>query len=152
ALLAGVAFDRGLIKDVHDPIQRQLPGIGFDDPHNRSITWEHMLHQTSEWQGVCFGFPDQADHFRTVTFGKPTDQPKGTLRKHHQPGTYWEYNDVRINQLSLALLHLFGQPLPHVFDEAIMQPLGATSDWRWVGYDNSWVEINGTSMQSVPGG
>ena len=28
------------------------------------------------------------------------------------PGTYWEYNDVRINQLSLALLHLFGRALP----------------------------------------
>jgi CubicO group peptidase (beta-lactamase class C family) len=68
------------------------------------------------------------------------------------PGSFWEYNDVRINQLGLALLHLFHRPLPDVFREAITQPVGASDDWRWEGYDNSWVEINGQRLQSVPGG
>ncbi|MFN0001016.1 MAG: serine hydrolase, partial [Burkholderiaceae bacterium] len=68
------------------------------------------------------------------------------------PGSYWEYNDVRINALALALLHLFRRPLPEVFRDTIMQPIGASGDWRWVGYDNSWVEIDGKRMQSVPGG
>jgi CubicO group peptidase (beta-lactamase class C family) len=68
------------------------------------------------------------------------------------PGTYWEYNDVRINQLSLALLHLFRRPLPEVFAEKIMRPIGASEDWRWVGYDNSWIELDGMRVQSVPGG
>ena len=59
---------------------------------------------------------------------------------------------MRINQLSLALLHLYGRALPQVFDEAIMRPLGASADWRWVGYDNAWIELNGSRVQSVPGG
>lgn len=151
-LLAGVAHDRGLLPDVDEPVHIRVPGIGFDDGRNAAVTWAHMLQQTSEWQGVCFGVPDQADHYRAVKFGAAPAGKKGDLRPLHAPGTYWEYNDVRINQLSLALLHLFGRPLPEVFDEAIMRPIGASDDWSWVGYDNAWVDVAGQRVQSVPGG
>lgn len=152
SLLAGVAHDRGILPDVHEPVRARVPGIGFDEGHNRDVTWEHMLQQTSEWEGVCFGVPDQADHYRAVTFGKPPGGTKGDPRPLQTPGTYWEYNDVRINQFSLALLHLFGRPLPEIFGEAIMQPVGTVNDWNWVGYDNAWVQIGGRRVQSVPGG
>jgi len=33
-----------------------------------------------------------------------------------------------------------------------MRPVGASDDWRWVGYDDAWVEIGGARVQSVPGG
>lgn len=153
ALLAGVAHARGLLKDPHGRIAERLPGIGFDDPHNREITWAHMLEQTSEWQGRCFGMPDQVEHHRQVAHDpKPPQGRKGEQRTLLRPGSYWEYNDVRINQLSLALLHLFREPLPEVFADAILQPLGAGGDFSWVGYDDAWVEIGGRRMQSVPGG
>ncbi|MFM0629266.1 serine hydrolase domain-containing protein [Paraburkholderia xenovorans] len=152
ALLAGVAHDRGLMPDVDEPVHVRVPGIGFDDEHNASVTWAHLLQQTSEWQGVCFGLPDEADHYRYVKFGKEPDGKKGERRSLRTPGTYWEYNDVRINQLSLALLHLFRRPVPEVFREAIMRPLEASENWQWVGYDNAWVEVGGQRVQSVPGG
>jgi CubicO group peptidase (beta-lactamase class C family) len=116
------------------------------------VTWAQMLQQTSEWTGELFGLPDQADHYRAVTFGTPPDGKKGDKRPLQEAGTYWEYNDVRINQLSLALLHLFQRPLPEVFREAIMRPVGASEDWQWVGYDNAWVTVAGQRVQSVPGG
>jgi CubicO group peptidase (beta-lactamase class C family) len=50
------------------------------------------------------------------------------------------------------LLHLFGRPLPDVFRETVMAPIGASNQWSWAGYDNSWVDIQGKRMQSVPGG
>ncbi|MEZ5738605.1 MAG: serine hydrolase [Burkholderiaceae bacterium] len=154
ALTAGLAFDSGLLPDLHEPIARRLPGLGFDDPHNSQVTWEQMLQFTSEWQGSCFGVPDTVDHHRRAGFQPPADDGprKGSPRALQAPGTFWEYNDVRINQFSLALLHLFGRPLPEVFGEAIMQPLGASDTWHWHGYDNSWVDIGGRPMQSVPGG
>jgi CubicO group peptidase (beta-lactamase class C family) len=152
ALLAGIAFDRGLIKDLNAPIGQTLKGIGFDQGNNALITWEHLLQQTSEWEGTLFGISDQADRYRAVTFGTKPDGKKGDARPLQTPGTYWEYNDVRINQLSLALLHLFQRPLPEVFREAIMRPIGASEDWNWVGYDDAWVEIAGRRVQSVPGG
>jgi len=154
ALLAGIAVDRGLIDDPDEPVRARLPGIGFDSPHNAPIRWTHLLQQTSEWEGSCFGLPDQVDRWRRLSF-QPAGAdagPKGGARPLHEPGSYWEYNDVRINQLSLALLHLFRKPLPEVFREAIMQPIGVSDDWSWCGYDQAWVEIDGQPMQSVPGG
>ena len=79
-------------------------------------------------------------------------QCKGAARRLREPGTYWEYNDVRINQFSLALLHLFRKPLPEVFLESVLKPLGGGRDFRWEGYEDSWVEIDGKRIQSVPGG
>lgn len=152
ALLAGVAHDRGLLPDVNERIGARLQGIGFDEGNNAQITWKHMLQQTSEWEGTLWDIPDQADRYRAVTFGTPPDGRKGDPRPLQAAGTYWEYNDVRINQLALALLHLFQQPLPEVFREAIMRPVGASEDWQWVGYDNAWIDLNGQRVQSVTGG
>ena len=153
ALLAGVAQDRGLLPDVDEPVGKRITGIGFDEGRNAQVTWAHLLQQTSEWEGTCFGVPDQVERYRTLQFqGGAAKGRKGDARPLQTPGSYWEYNDVRINQLSLALLHLFGRPLPEVFRETIMLPIGASDQWRWVGYDNSWVDINGSPLQSVPGG
>lgn len=153
ALLAGVAHARGLLPDPQEPISARLPGIGFDDAHNRAITWAHMLEQTSEWQGTCLGMPDQVEHNRRVAHDpKPPQGRKGEARELQRPGGYWEYNDVRINQLSLALLHLFQRPLPEVFLETVLQPLGGGEGFRWEGYDDAWVEVAGLRTKSVPGG
>ena len=153
ALLAGVAHDRGLLPDVDEPVGVRVGGIGFDKGANAQVTWAHLLQQTSEWEGECFGVPEQVDRYRALAFqGVVPSGRKGDPRPLRAPGTYWEYNDVRINQLSLALLHLFGRPLPEIFGEAIMAPAGASSDWRWDGYDHAWLELNGRRVQSVPGG
>lgn len=151
ALIAGLAYDDGLLKP-DQPIVETLPGIGFDEGQNRLVTWHQLLQQTSEWSGNCFGIPDQVDHNRSVHFGPKPQGQKGQLRQMHPPGTYWEYNDVRINQLSLALLHLFRRPLPEVFRNRIARPCGLSDNWKWVGYDHAWVTIDGERMQSVPGG
>ncbi|UCH48486.1 MAG: serine hydrolase [Betaproteobacteria bacterium] len=153
ALLAGVAHDCGLMPDVDEPVAARVQGIGFDEGRNALVTWAHLLQQTSEWEGECFGVPEQVDRYRVLSFqGSATRGQKGDARPLQTPGSYWEYNDVRVNQLSLALLHLFGKPLPEVFAEAIMRPIGASQDWQWVGYDNAWVDMNGRRVQSVPGG
>ena len=154
ALLAGLAQGLGLLPDEHAAVVDRLPGIGFDSPHNRPITWAHLLTQTSEWEGSCFGLPDTVDRWRKVAQDpRPVGGPKGGARPLQAPGTYWEYNDVRINQLSLALLHLFGEPLEQVFLQRLLRPLGGGEGFAWRGYDDAWVELPGRGrMPSVPGG
>lgn len=158
ALVAGVAVDRGLLPDidqtVHETLLSQgLQNTGFGDEHNREITWRHLLQFTSEWDGECFGVPDKIDRYRSVSM-EPVVQTnrKGDARPLSRPGTYWEYNDVRINQFSLALMRLLKRPLPEVFNQYVMAPLSASDQWHWYGYDNSWIDSSGTRMQSVPGG
>jgi CubicO group peptidase (beta-lactamase class C family) len=154
ALLAGLAQAEGLLPDENAPVADRLPGIGFDSPHNRPITWAHLLTQTSEWEGSCFGLPDTVERWRKVAQDpRPAGGPKGGPRPLQAPGSYWEYNDVRINQLSLALLHLFGEPLEQVFLERVLRPAGGGAGFAWRGYDDAWVELPGRGrLPSVPGG
>jgi CubicO group peptidase (beta-lactamase class C family) len=153
SILAGLAFDRGLIRDVHEPVRRTVDDGGFEGPHNSKITWHHLLQQTSEWEGTLWDKPDLIDRNRRVGGVAMTGgAKKGTHRDLAEPGGYWEYNDVRINRLSLALLRLWKRPLPEVFRELVMDPIGASRDWEWRGYRNSTVTIEGRAVESVAGG
>ncbi|MCJ2102743.1 serine hydrolase domain-containing protein [Methylobacterium sp. E-046] len=151
AVLAGLAHDDGLIPDVDAPVRASVPDPLLDGPHNGAITWRHLLQQSSEWQGTLFGKSDQVDHFRQI--GPRADNSrKGEKRALRPPGTYYEYNDVRVNLLAYCLMRLFGRALPEVLRARIMDPIGASQDWAWQGYDTAWVEAGGVRMQSVPGG
>ena len=145
--LAGIAWQRGLIRDVNDTAGAYMPaGVDlFADPHNQPITWNHLLRQTSDWKGMLWGKPDWADRPE----GRPNEWAN---RKLHEPGTRYKYNDVRVNVLALALLHVVRRPLPEVLREAVMDPIGASSTWRWHGYDNAWIELDGRHVQSMTGG
>ena len=145
--VVGLAWQKGLIKDVNDRVRDYVPGTGlFDAPHNQAITWEHLLRQTSDWQGTLWGKPDWADRPEGQT---PADWPN---RKLYDPGTHYKYNDVRVNVLALAALHVIRKPLPQVLREEIMDPIGASATWRWYGYDNAWIDLDGQKMQSMTGG
>ncbi len=144
--VVGLAVDDGLIESVDDPVAPDVDDARFHTDHNGPITWDQLLRQTSGWWGTLFDKPAWADRpardnpTRDLVAGPPT------------PGEHWEYNDVRVNALALAALHVHGRSLHDVVDERLMTPMGSTSDWRWHGYENSYVEIDGEVIQSVSGG
>lgn len=165
--IVGLAFDRGLIKDVndkaknyiapieiYDPLQKNRPAdlLGqemmlklFETAHNKTITWDHLLRQTSDWEGTLWGKPEWAD--------RPSAKPEEwTSRKRVEAGTVFEYNDVRVNVLALAATNIFRKPLPEILKTNIMDPIGASATWRWNGYRNSWIVLDGQAVQSVSGG
>jgi hypothetical protein len=110
SLLAGIAVGDGLIRELDEPVALTVTDGGFEGSHNGAITWRHLLQQTSEWEGTLFGKSDVIDRNRNLAVeGKGR---KGDARPLRPPVTFWEYNDVRVNRLALALLHLFRRPLP----------------------------------------
>jgi CubicO group peptidase (beta-lactamase class C family) len=164
--VVGLAFDRKLIRSLQDNVRDYsapiLPYpseksdtaesfgksrfIGlFETEHNRKITWEHLLRQTSDWEGTLWGKPDWADR-------PDKDAATWLNRKRNEPGTSYEYNDVRVNALALAALNVWRKPLPQVLKENVMDEIGASNTWRWVGYDNSFILLDGNIIQSVSGG
>lgn len=145
--VVGLAWQKGLIRDVNDRAATYMPANVdlFDAPHNQPITWDDLLRQTSDWQGTLWGKPDWADRPE----GK---QEEWAMRKLNAPGARYKYNDVRVNVMALAALQVWRRPLPEVLQREIMDPIGASNKWRWVGYDNSWIELDGQRMQSVSGG
>jgi CubicO group peptidase (beta-lactamase class C family) len=165
--VVGIAVDRGMIKNIDDPVRDYVAPIQlypplpignksdrigtpdllslFETPHNRTITWDNLLRQTSDWEGTLWGKPDWAD--------RPGDNPsEWTTRPRNKPGTTFKYNDVRTNVLALAALNVWRRPLPQVLKENILDPIGASNTWRWFGYENSWVVLDGSLVQSVTGG
>lgn len=163
----GLAFDKGLIKNVNDKVYTYIAPIVTAEPtsgdfraskigepqtmelfateHNRKISWDHLLRQVSDWEGTLWGKPDWAD--------RPDKDPNTwRTRARVEPGSVYEYNDVRVNVLALATLNVWRRPLPQVLKEYIMDPIGASPTWRWMGYDNSWVILDGQLVQSVSGG
>jgi CubicO group peptidase (beta-lactamase class C family) len=147
--VVGVAHDRGLIPDLHARVATAMPpGVDlFTSEHNAKITWDHLLRQTSDWSGTLWGKPDWAD--RPPRGQTPEQWAK---RELHEPGTFYKYNDTRVNVLALAALYVLKKPLPEVLQESIMDPIGASGTWHWEAYDNAWVEIDGRRMKSVTGG
>lgn len=117
----------------------------FDTEHNRTITWDHLLRQTSDWEGSLWGKPDWADRPAEGVGAK-------RARPQNAPGRVYEYNDTRVNVLALALLNVWRKPLPTVLKEKIMDPIAASDTWRWTGYENSFVILDGQIIQSVSGG
>jgi len=165
--VVGLAFDRKLIKSLQEPVRDYSAPISvyntgekfdtaerfgnsrfinlFDTEHNRQITWEQLLRQTSDWEGTLWGKPDWAD--------RPDKDANNWLnRKRNAPGTVYEYNDVRVNVLALAALNVWRKPLPQVLKENVMDEIGASNTWRWFGYENSWIVLDGMPVQSVSGG
>ncbi len=165
--VVGLAYDKGLIKSIQDTVRGYVPpiltynpiSIGnkadqfgksqllslFETSHNKTITWDHLLRQTSDWEGTLWGKPDWAD--------RPSDKPSEWLtRPRNKPGSMYEYNDVRVNALALSILNVWRKPLPQVLKDNIMDPINASTTWRWYGYENSFVILDGSIMQSVSGG
>jgi len=144
--VAGLAWDEGLF-NVTDRVSEYVTDGTFSGAHNSKITWEHLLNQTSDWSGTLFEMADWAD--RPPRTGTPEEWQRRELR---EPGTTYEYNDVRVNLLAYSLLQVMREPLPVILKERIMDQIDASTTWRWNGYDNSWVNIDGRMIQSVSGG
>lgn len=164
--VVGLAVDKGLIHSIQDKVYTYLPPIElvqdaapldqnpiaktsfiypFDTEHNQKINWEHLLRQTSDWEGVLWGKPDWAD--------RPSEKSaEWTTRKRFEPGTVYKYNDTRVNALALAATAVWRKPLPEVLREQVMQPIGASNTWAWTGYKNAWIVLDGKMIQSVSGG
>lgn len=148
--ILGLTIDRGMIGAVTDPVALTIHDSGYDDAHNAKVTWQHHATQTSEWRGSLFG--KSHDFPGALEYGKGAMKPRELM----EPGTHFEYNDVRINRLSLSLLRLWKRPLPDVLKTEIMDPIGASTSWVYHAYDNATVDVdvNGTPtpMKSVSGG
>ena len=145
--ITGIAIGKGLIGSEKDRVSNYIWDKTFDGQKNQKITWEHLLNQSSDWAGDLWGINDWEDRpNRRLNIDNWRSQ------EQKEPGTYYKYNDVRVNVLAYSLLNVFRESLPKVLQKNIMNKIGASDLWRWYGYENSWTNIDGHMIQSVSGG
>ena len=145
--LVGLAIDEKLINNTQDKLVDYVWDGTFQGKHNNKVSWHTLLNQSSDWSGELFGIKDWAD--RPPKTGG-LDEWKH--RQFNEPGTKMEYNDVRVNVLAYSLLNVWRKPLPKILKQKIMDPIGASTTWRWFGYKDAWTTIDGLKMKSVTGG
>ncbi len=144
--IAGVAVRDGKLINLDDSVSKLIHDGGYDTPHNAQVTWQMHLQQESEWEGEMWG--KRHDFVGRLAFGEGERKPRAL----QTPGTFYEYNDVRINRFALSLLRVFQQPLPDIFRTEVMDVIGASNTWKWIPYHNSYVEVAGKRMPSMSGG
>ncbi len=144
--VAAIAMRDGKVTNLDTTVGTMVKDGGYDSPRNAQVTWKMHLQQETEWEGNMFGKKD--DFVGAEAFGDGERQPRELKR----PGTFYEYNDVRINRLGMSLLQTFRKPVPEVFRDEVMDVIGASNSWKWVPYHNSYVTIDGKKMPSVSGG
>ena len=127
ALLTGIAFDRGWLKDLDAPIFSFFPQYAdLRTPEKSRITLRHLLTMTSGllWPETSLRYNNPLDISRGM--GGSSDPVRFVLE---QPlaapaGTVWNYNSGGVELLGIILAKASGRLLDQVAKEALFDPLG----------------------------
>jgi len=130
ASVAGIGVRDGKI-NVDDPVNKLVKDGGYDSPRNSQVTWKMHLQQETEWEGNMWGKND--DFVGHEQFGEGERKP----RERQRPGTYYEYNDVRINRPGLSLLK-YKVLLSELSDGELSQNSVFICDPRLIGSLHPW--------------
>jgi CubicO group peptidase (beta-lactamase class C family) len=138
ALLVGIAFDRGLLKNLDAPIFSVLPEYGdLRTPDKDRVTLRHLLSMTSglDWPERAISINNPGNIVRRGY--SASDPYRFVLERSVEvmPGTAWNYNGGGVWLLGLVLRKVAEQPLDQFAKQALFEPLGI-QDWEWARFLN----------------
>lgn len=146
ALLAGAAFDRGLLRDLADPVRRYLPqaaGSAFAD-----VPLRDLLDMRS---GVDAFDEDDASpgHENRMDAAADPVAFAWSVPRAMAPGTVYRYNSLTAYVAGLVVQQACGQDLETFAREVLFAPLGITR-WQWArdaagnvkGQGNLWLAVD----------
>lgn len=120
SILIGIMVDKGLIKNIHDPIYNFFPEIlEFNDPMKEEITLFHLLTMTS---GLQVGKFQSSKNWVKFILEQPVI---------HRPGSTFEYNSGNSHLLSAIIQKVSGGSTASFAEEFLFHPLGIKK-YIWV--------------------
>ena len=120
SILIGIMVDKGLIKNIHEPIHHYFPEIlEFKDQKKEGITIFHLLTMTS---GLQVGRYQSSKNWIKFILEQPVI---------HEPGTTFEYNSGNSHLLSAIIQKVSGRSTASFAEEFLFQPLGIKK-YIWV--------------------
>lgn len=120
SILIGIMIDKGLIKNIHEPIHYYFPEIlKFNDPMKEEITIFHLLTMTS---GLQVGnFQGSKNWVKFIL-----DQPM-----IHKPGSTFQYHNGNSHLLSAIIQKTSGSSTASFAEKYLFNPLGVYK-YIWV--------------------
>lgn len=113
SILIGIMVDKGLIKNIHETIQKYFPEIEeFNDPQKKEITIFHLLTMTS---GLQVGKFQASKNWVKFILGQPMI---------HKPGSTFQYNSGDSHLLSAIIQKISGISTASFADKYLFRPLG----------------------------
>jgi len=113
SILIGIMADKGLIKNIHEPIQNYFPEIlESNDPQKKEITIFHLLTMTS---GLQVGNFQGSKNWVKFILGQPII---------HKPGSTFQYNSGDSHLLSAIIQKISGIPTASFAEKYLFRPLG----------------------------
>ncbi|MFE6170250.1 serine hydrolase domain-containing protein [Viridibacillus arvi] len=120
SILIGIMVDKGLIKNIHEPIQNYFPEIlESNDPQKKEITIFHLLTMTS---GLKVGKFQGSKNWVKFILGQPII---------HKPGSTFQYNSGDSHLLSAIIQKISGIPTASFAEKYLFCPLGINK-YTWV--------------------
>jgi CubicO group peptidase (beta-lactamase class C family) len=138
ALLTGIAFDRGWLKDIDAPILSFFPNdADLRGPDKSRITLRDLLTMTS---GLAWPELAASSGNRSNPFGRMFEAPDPYRFVLEQPiastpGTLWNYDSGGVELLGVILKRVAKEPLDQFARAALFEPLGIRH-WEWARFAN----------------
>lgn len=112
SILIGIMVDKGLIKNIHEPIQNYFPEIlESNDSQKKEITIFHLLTMTS---GLKAGNFQGSKNWVKFILGQPII---------HKPGSTFQYNSGESHLLSAIIQKISGIPTASFAEKYLFCPL-----------------------------
>lgn len=143
--MLGIAYDRGLIKNLDSKIDEYLPelkGSGYE-----GVKIKDILQMSS---GVKFNedyfdqFSDINRYGRTFAWGASQNNFATTLVNEKPPGTYNHYVSIDTHVIGMLLVKITGQSITDFMKENLWDKIGGEFDAYWLNDD--------TGMEMALGG
>ena len=142
--LIGITYERGLIEDLNDPIEKYLPdfiGTGYE-----GVAIKHLLQMSS---GIKFNedyadFNSDINRFgRVISSGTSMRDFAKTLKNEKTTGTYHHYVSIDTQMLAMLLVEITGKSITENLQE-IWTKIGMESD--------AFYMVDDTGMEVALGG
>jgi CubicO group peptidase (beta-lactamase class C family) len=152
SLLAGIALDRGWIRDVDAPVLSFFPEYAdLRTPKRDGITLRHLLTMSAgfAWSDPSMSFGNAADSETPMMRAPDPYRYLLELPLAEKPGDVWNYNSGETGLLAAVLHKASGKRLDALAQEVLFDPLGIR-DVEWAARYANGDPIAGWGLRMRP--
>lgn len=136
--LVGMAVEDGFIDSINDPLTKYIPALTGSAYDGVSIRDALQMSSGVEWDESGYS-TENTTYPLTVHFEQSVVQQRyrfieaaNTLKRAHEPGTYYNYSTLESSVLGWLVENATKQPVTDYLEQRLWQPAGMEFDAAWI--------------------